>query len=157
MVGVGNIYANESLFRAGIRPTVAGAQVRPRLERLVAEVREVLIEAIAKGGSTLRDYVDARGQPGYFQLNYFVYGREGNPAGSAPPRSGMRRLGTRASFYCPAASAKAGPIRAAGTGRRSAASGSPAGPSSAQGRSRGARRAACLTASSHAWAAPIAA
>ena len=80
VVGVGNIYANESLFRAGIRPTTRANKVsRPRLARLVDEVRAVLTEAIAKGGSTLRDYVDASGEPGYFQLDYFVYGREGEP------------------------------------------------------------------------------
>ena len=78
VVGVGNIYANEALFRAGIRPTTpAGRLSRPRFARLVDAVREVLTEAIAKGGSTLRDYVDARGEPGYFQLDYFVYGRDG--------------------------------------------------------------------------------
>jgi formamidopyrimidine-DNA glycosylase len=80
VVGVGNIYANEALFRAGIRPTVRANRLsRPRLARLVDAVRAVLTEAIAKGGSTLRDYVDAVGEPGYFQLDYFVYGREGEP------------------------------------------------------------------------------
>ena len=78
VVGVGNIYANEALFRAGIRPTTpAGRLSRPRLSRLVDETRDVLTEAIAKGGSTLRDYVDATGEPGYFQLDYYVYGRAG--------------------------------------------------------------------------------
>ena len=78
VVGVGNIYANEALFRAGIRPTIAARRLtRPRLGRLVDVVRETLTEAIAKGGSTLRDYVDSQGEPGYFQLDYYVYGREG--------------------------------------------------------------------------------
>lgn len=102
VVGVGNIYASEALFRAGIRPTVPARKVsRPRIARLVAAVREVLAEAIAKGGSTLRDYVDADGEAGYFQLDYFVYGREGEPCRvcGAPVR--MKRLGARASFYCP--------------------------------------------------------
>jgi formamidopyrimidine-DNA glycosylase len=103
VVGVGNIYANESLFRAGIRPTIAARTVsRPRLARLVDDVRTVLTEAIAKGGSTLRDYVDADGQPGYFQLDYFVYGREGEPCRNCGSRIRHRRLGARASFYCPA-------------------------------------------------------
>jgi formamidopyrimidine-DNA glycosylase len=102
VVGVGNIYANESLFRAGIRPTIRANQVsRARLARLVEEVRAVLTEAIAKGGSTLRDYVDARGEPGSFQLDYFVYGREGEPCRVCGTAIRHRRLGARASFYCP--------------------------------------------------------
>ena len=80
VVGVGNIYANEVLFRAGIRPTTPARRVsRQRAARLVDQIRAVLTEAIAKGGSTLRDYVDARGEPGYFQLDYFVYDRAGEP------------------------------------------------------------------------------
>ncbi len=102
VVGVGNIYANESLFRAGIRPsTPAGKVSRPRLARLVDEVRAVLSEAIDKGGSTLRDYVNAEGEPGYFQLDYFVYGREGEPCRSCGTSIRHRRLGARASFHCP--------------------------------------------------------
>lgn len=102
VVGVGNIYANEALFRAGIRPTVPARKVsRPRIARLVAAVREVLAEAIAKGGSTLRDYVDARGEPGEAQLDYFVYGRRGEPCRVCSTPIRPRRLGGRASFYCP--------------------------------------------------------
>lgn len=102
VVGVGNIYANEALFRAGIRPTTPARKVsRPRLVRLVDEVRAVLTEAIAKGGSTLRDYVDATGEPGYFQLAYFVYGRNGEPCRVCGTPIRVRRLGGRASFYCP--------------------------------------------------------
>jgi len=102
VVGVGNIYANESLFRAGIRPATPANKVsRPRLARLVAEVRAVLAEAIAKGGSTLRDYVDSDGEPGYFQLDYFVYGREGEHCRICGTPIRNRRLGARASFYCP--------------------------------------------------------
>jgi formamidopyrimidine-DNA glycosylase len=102
VVGVGNIYANESLFRAGIRPTTAANKVsRVRLARLVDQVRAVLSEAIAKGGSTLRDYVDARGEPGYFQLDYLVYGREGEPCKVCGTTILHRRIGARASFYCP--------------------------------------------------------
>jgi formamidopyrimidine-DNA glycosylase len=102
VVGVGNIYANESLFRAGIRPAIAARRLtRPRLARLVDAVRETLTEAIAKGGSTLRDYVDSRGEPGYFQLDYYVYGREGLPCRvcGSPLRS--LRLGGRATTWCP--------------------------------------------------------
>jgi formamidopyrimidine-DNA glycosylase len=102
VVGVGNIYANESLFRAGIRPMLPAHRVsRPRFGRLVAEVRAVLTEAIAKGGSTLRDYVDASGEPGYFQLDYYVYGREGLPCRVCGTAIRHRRLGGRASYYCP--------------------------------------------------------
>ena len=102
VVGVGNIYANEALFRAGIRPTTRAHKIsRPRLARLVHEVRTVLAEAIAKGGSTLRDYVDAEGEPGYFQLDYFVYGREGEPCRTCGTPIRNHRLGARASFYCP--------------------------------------------------------
>lgn len=102
VVGVGNIYANESLFRAGIRPsTAAGRLSRPRLAALVAAVREVLSEAIAKGGSTLRDFVDAQGEPGAFQLSYRVYGREGAPCRRCGTPIRATRLGQRASYHCP--------------------------------------------------------
>lgn len=101
VVGVGNIYANESLFRAGIRPDrVARRIARNRLGRLAAAVRETLTEAIAKGGSTLRDYVDSRGEPGYFQLDYYVYGRKGEPCRICASPIRMRRLGGRATYYC---------------------------------------------------------
>ena len=102
VVGVGNIYANESLFRAGIRPATPAYRVsRARVARLVAAVREVLAEAIDKGGSTLRDYVDASGEPGYFQLDYFVYGREGEPCRVCGGTIRSRRIGQRSAFYCP--------------------------------------------------------
>jgi formamidopyrimidine-DNA glycosylase len=102
VVGVGNIYANEALFRAGIRPTTAAGKLsRPRLARLVDETRNVLREAIAKGGSTLRDYVDAGGEPGYFQLDYFVYGRAGLPCRVCGTRLKLTRQGQRATHHCP--------------------------------------------------------
>jgi len=102
VVGVGNIYANEALFRAGIRPTTPANRVsRARLARLVGEVRATLAEAIAKGGSTLRDYVDSHGEPGYFQLDHFVYGRAGEPCRVCGTGIRMRRLGGRATSYCP--------------------------------------------------------
>jgi len=102
IVGVGNIYANESLFRAGIRPTTRANRVsRIRLGRLLAQVRTTLTEAIAKGGSTLRDYVDSRGEPGYFQLDYYVYGREGLPCRVCGTAIKGIRLGGRATSYCP--------------------------------------------------------
>ena len=101
VVGVGNIYANESLFRAGIRPDRPAHRVaRARLARLAMAVRDTLAEAIAKGGSTLRDYVDSRGEPGYFQLDYYVYGRRGEPCRICGRPIRMRRLGGRATYYC---------------------------------------------------------
>jgi formamidopyrimidine-DNA glycosylase len=102
VVGVGNIYANESLFRAGIRPGRRASSVSlPRMVRLAAVVREVLAEAIALGGSTLRDYVDSTGEPGYFQLGYFVYGRAGEPCRVCGTPIRSRKIGQRNSFYCP--------------------------------------------------------
>ena len=102
VVGVGNIYANEALFRARIRPSIAAGKLsRPRLARLVACVRDVLAEAIAKGGSTLRDYVDSSGEPGSFQLEYFVYQREGLPCRVCGTPIRATRLGQRSAFHCP--------------------------------------------------------
>jgi formamidopyrimidine-DNA glycosylase len=102
VVGVGNIYASESLFRAGIRPGIAAHRLsRARAGRLVDSVRHVLTDAIAKGGSTLRDYVDSRGEPGYVQLGYFVYGRAGEPCRVCGAAIRVTRHGQRASYYCP--------------------------------------------------------
>ena len=102
VVGVGNIYANEALFRAGIRPRRGAHRVsRPELARLVDAVRETLTDAIAKGGSTLRDYVDSRGEPGYFQLDYYVYGRAHAPCRVCGTTIRSLRLGGRATTYCP--------------------------------------------------------
>jgi len=100
--GVGNIYADESLFRAGIRPRRRAASIaREQLGKLHRAVREVLREAIALGGSSISDYVDADGEEGFFQLQHRVYGREGEPClvcGTA-----VRRvvLAGRSSHYCP--------------------------------------------------------
>jgi formamidopyrimidine-DNA glycosylase len=103
VVGVGNIYANESLFRAGIRPGTAANRIsKARLARLVDEVRATLSAAIAKGGSTLRDYVDGNGEPGYFQLEHFVYGRAGLPCRVCGTPIRTRRQGGRSTMYCPA-------------------------------------------------------
>src|SRR5262249_43829669 len=78
--GVGNIYADESLFRAGIRPRRRVASItREKLGRLHGALREVLNEAIAAGGSSISDYVDPSGEEGFFQLQHRVYGREGEP------------------------------------------------------------------------------
>jgi len=102
VVGVGNIYANEALFRAGIRPTVPANRLsRARFARLIDAVRTTLDDAIAKGGSTLRNYVDSRGEPGYFQLEYAVYGREGLPCRVCGTAIKSIRQGGRATSYCP--------------------------------------------------------
>lgn len=101
VVGVGNIYANESLFRAGIHPNRAANRIgKARYETLVHEIKTVLHEAIDAGGSTLRDYVNANGEPGYFQLNYFVYGRDGDPCKRCGALLKLTRHGGRATVYC---------------------------------------------------------
>ena len=100
--GVGYIYADESLFRAGIRPKrMAGRIRRPELERLHASVQSVLREAIALGGSSVSDYVDADGAAGFFQLEHKVYMRTGEPClvCNAPIRKIV--LGGRSTHYCP--------------------------------------------------------
>jgi len=101
VVGVGNIYANEALFRAGIKPQLAAGKLsQPRCARLVEEIRATLSEAIAQGGSTLRDFVNSSGQPGYFQQNYSVYGRSGEPCRRCGSPIRQIRQGQRSSFYC---------------------------------------------------------
>ena len=104
VAGLGNIYVCEALYRARISPLVAaGAVSRPRLERLAAEVREVLNDAIAAGGSTLRDFANAEGGQGYFQHRFDVYGREGEPCRGEGCDGVVRRIvqGGRSTFYCP--------------------------------------------------------
>jgi formamidopyrimidine-DNA glycosylase len=99
--GVGNIYADESLFRAGIRPRRRAATItREQLGKLHRSVQEVLREAIALGGSSISDYVDADGEEGFFQLQHRVYGREGEPC--LVCRTTIRRvvLAGRSSHYC---------------------------------------------------------
>lgn len=102
VVGVGNIYASESLYRAGIRPGVAAGRLsRPRCDRLAAAIRETLADAIAQGGSTLRDFGGADGAGGYFQLSCRVYGRDGEPCRSCgePVRRAVHQ--SRATYWCP--------------------------------------------------------
>ena len=102
VVGVGNIYANEALFHAGIHPARAANRISlGRLGVLVDAVRSTLSAAIAKGGSTLRDYVDSEGVPGYFQLNYQVYGRGGLSCRRCATTLKSIRQGGRATTYCP--------------------------------------------------------
>lgn len=102
VVGVGNIYANEALFLARIRPTLRAARVTvASCERLAAAVKQVLAGAIGMGGTTLRDYVGQDGSPGYFRQSLNVYGREGLPCRvCGTPLEGLR-LGQRATVFCP--------------------------------------------------------
>lgn len=103
VVGVGNIYASESLFRAGIRPSTPARRIgRERCERLAGAIRETLADAIARGGSSLRDFVGSDGQGGYFQLDCFVYGRAGQPCRGCGTPVAMRRDQQRATYWCPA-------------------------------------------------------
>jgi formamidopyrimidine-DNA glycosylase len=102
VVGVGNIYASESLFRAGIHPGLAAGRISLlRCEKLVAAIQQTLAAAIAAGGSTLRDYVGAQGDPGYFQQTYFVYGRQGKPCRVCGTTIKILRQGQRSTFFCP--------------------------------------------------------
>jgi formamidopyrimidine-DNA glycosylase len=102
VVGVGNIYASEALFRAGIRPTLAACRLsKPRTERLRVAIREVLARALAVGGSTLRDFSNAQGQSGYFQLEMLVYDRAGEPCRQCGTPIRQIRQGQRSTFYCP--------------------------------------------------------
>ncbi|MGZ6175969.1 MAG: bifunctional DNA-formamidopyrimidine glycosylase/DNA-(apurinic or apyrimidinic site) lyase [Candidatus Binataceae bacterium] len=104
VVGVGNIYACESLHRAGISPKrKAGTIAGPRAARLVPAIRAVLAQAIAAGGSSLRDHVQPSGELGYFQHSWAVYGREGEPCRRKGCGGTIKRIvqGGRSSFYCP--------------------------------------------------------
>ena len=101
VVGVGNIYANEALFAAGIRPDrQAGRISADRYARLTAEIKQVLTTAIGHGGTTLKDFVDGEGKPGYFAQQLQVYGREGMPCVQCHAPLRARRLGQRATVYC---------------------------------------------------------
>ena len=101
VVGVGNIYACESLFRAGINPkTAAGRISRARYDRLAEAIRAILAQAIERGGSTLRDFINVNGQSGYFQQEYFVYDRAGVPCRICGADVRQIRQGQRSTFYC---------------------------------------------------------
>ncbi|MFN7123118.1 MAG: bifunctional DNA-formamidopyrimidine glycosylase/DNA-(apurinic or apyrimidinic site) lyase [Hydrogenophaga sp.] len=102
VVGVGNIYASEALFMAGIRPTLRADRLsKPRAARLHCAIVQVLTRAVALGGSTLRDFSSAEGQSGYFQLDAFVYGREGQPCRVCGTPIKAIRQGQRSTFFCP--------------------------------------------------------
>jgi formamidopyrimidine-DNA glycosylase len=102
VVGVGNIYASEALFRAGIRPQTPACKVtKPRLAKLVAAIRTVLTESIDQGGTTLRDFLKSDGQPGYFRQRLMVYGRKGEACRvcGTPIRHAV--MGQRSTYWCP--------------------------------------------------------
>ena len=102
VVGVGNIYASESLFHAGIRPQLTANKLSlPRCARLVQTIRETLSASIAQGGSTLRDFSSANGESGYFQLEAMVYGREGQACRVCGTAIKAIKQGQRSTFYCP--------------------------------------------------------
>ena len=102
VVGIGNIYANEALFKAGVRPRTAARRLsRTRYRQVAAAIRETLAAAIDQGGTTLRDFVGSDGRPGYFVNELFVYGREGKSCRRCGmPLKGLR-VGQRATVYCP--------------------------------------------------------
>ena len=103
VTGVGNIYASEALFRAGIHPLRSAGRIsRARWDQLAAAVRETLEAALAAGGTTLRDFASADGAPGYFQVQCAVYGREGRPCIRCGTPIRALRQGQRSTFYCPA-------------------------------------------------------
>ena len=101
VVGVGNIYACESLFKAGIDPQKpAGKISKKRYQRLVIEIKAVLSAAIEQGGTTLKDFVGGDGKPGYFKQELAVYGRQDLPCFVCQKPIKNIRLGQRSTFYC---------------------------------------------------------
>ena len=102
VVGVGNIYASEALFMSGIRPTVRASRLSlARATLLHQSIRTVLARAVAIGGSTLKDFSNAQGESGYFQLEAAVYGRQALPCRSCTTPIKAIRQGQRSTFYCP--------------------------------------------------------
>lgn len=102
VVGVGNIYASEALFHAGIHPKRAAGRVSAvRMEALVAAIKSVLSDSIAQGGTTLRDFVNESGEPGYFKQSLFVYGQVNQPCKRCDGVVRSIRLGQRSTFFCP--------------------------------------------------------
>ncbi|MDE0926694.1 MAG: bifunctional DNA-formamidopyrimidine glycosylase/DNA-(apurinic or apyrimidinic site) lyase [Methylophilaceae bacterium] len=101
VVGVGNIYANESLFRSRINPQLPANQLSlKQCERLEAEIKTTLAAALKAGGSSLRDFAAVNGKPGYFQQSYFVYGRADQPCKVCSNLIKNIRLGQRSTFFC---------------------------------------------------------
>lgn len=101
VVGVGNIYANEALFHAGIHPKRAATKIsKQRYSQLVDCIKDVLGKAIEVGGTTLRDFTNSSGEPGYFKQSLFVYGRGGQPCKQCDQPLIEIRLGQRSTVYC---------------------------------------------------------
>ncbi|MDH5444301.1 MAG: bifunctional DNA-formamidopyrimidine glycosylase/DNA-(apurinic or apyrimidinic site) lyase [Gammaproteobacteria bacterium] len=102
VVGVGNIYASEALFRAGIRPSrPAGRVTQKEYDKLVTAIKQVLKDAIQSGGTTLQDFTNSDGKPGYFKQALHVYGREGEACHFCKSLIKHRVMGQRATYYCP--------------------------------------------------------
>jgi len=102
VAGIGNIYANESLFAAGIRPTRSAGKIsRKKWIHLIEHIRDVLDHAISCGGSTISDFIGASGEKGYFQMNFAVYGKYDQPCPRCKSLIKAIKLGGRASFFCP--------------------------------------------------------
>jgi formamidopyrimidine-DNA glycosylase len=102
VTGVGNIYASEALFHAGIHPARSAGRIsRARWERLAHAVRATLESALDSGGSTLRNFASADGEPGHFQHQHSVYGREGKPCRACKTPIRAQRQGQRSTFFCP--------------------------------------------------------
>ncbi|MFC0322623.1 bifunctional DNA-formamidopyrimidine glycosylase/DNA-(apurinic or apyrimidinic site) lyase [Gallibacterium melopsittaci] len=102
VVGVGNIYANEVLFSCGIHPAVEVAQLtKQQCELLVCNIKQILQQAIKQGGTTLQDFIQPDGRPGYFKQSLKVYGRKGEPCHCCGHPIESQIIGQRNSFYCP--------------------------------------------------------
>jgi len=102
VVGVGNIYASEALFMAGVRPGRAAGRVKhSECEKLVASIKIILQQSIEQGGTTLRDFVNSDGEPGYFKQSLFVYGKALEPCQRCDSTIKQMVLGQRSTFYCP--------------------------------------------------------
>jgi len=102
VVGVGNIYASEALFMAGLRPTHKARRLsKQAAEQLTLSIKQVLTEAIKLGGTTLRDFVSGEGKPGYFQQKLQVYGRDGQACYHCGTGIKQLNIGQRSTFYCP--------------------------------------------------------
>jgi formamidopyrimidine-DNA glycosylase len=102
VVGVGNIYAAEALFQAKVRPSrLAGKVTQAECTMLVVAIKQILAQAIERGGTTLRDFLNVDGEPGYFEQELFVYGRKGQDCKVCSARIKPAKLGTRQSLYCP--------------------------------------------------------
>jgi formamidopyrimidine-DNA glycosylase len=102
IAGIGNIYANEALFTAGLKPVrAAGRITRSQYDQLATAIRKTLNRALKAGGTTLRDFRNERGEPGYFQLSLKVYGRAGEPCRTCGTAIKAWKLGQRSAFFCP--------------------------------------------------------